>query len=87
MADRYRKVAQFKNVQQFRDQLTNLDLDLPVDDEILTREQSSPLAQPIAIGNLIAGNRWCVHPMEGWDANRDGSLSKAEVRSPFQSSL
>lgn len=80
MADRYRKVAQFKNVQQFRDQLTNLDLDLPVDDEILTREQSSPLAQPIAIGNLIAGNRWCVHPMEGWDANRDGSPSPTTLR-------
>ena len=26
------------------------------------------------------GNRWCIHPMEGWDANRDGSPSEHTLR-------
>src|SRR6185503_3087696 len=25
-------------------------------------------------------NRWCIHPMEGWDAGRDGSPSEHTLR-------
>ena len=32
------------------------------------------------IGPLKVGNRWCIHPMEGWDANRDGSPSELTLR-------
>ena len=40
----------------------------------------SPLAQPISIGDVHVGNRWCIHPMEGWDANQDGSPSELTLR-------
>ena len=30
--------------------------------------------------SLKIGNRWCIHPMEGWDANRDGSPSPFTLR-------
>jgi 2,4-dienoyl-CoA reductase-like NADH-dependent reductase (Old Yellow Enzyme family) len=79
MAD-YPKVAQLKTAMAFRARLAELSLNLPVDDEILTTERGSPLAAPLAIGRYTVGNRWCIHPMEGWDANRDGSPSELTLR-------
>jgi 2,4-dienoyl-CoA reductase-like NADH-dependent reductase (Old Yellow Enzyme family) len=76
----YPKIAQLKTVAAFRARLAELGLELPVDDEILTAAQRSPLAQPISLGPLRVGNRWCIHPMEGWDANRDGSPSELTLR-------
>lgn len=80
MAESYPKIAQLKSVEAFRARLQELGLDLPVDDQIVTAEQGSPLAAPIEIGGVRVGNRWCVHPMEGWDANRDGSPSPHTLR-------
>lgn len=76
----YPKIAQFKSVDQLRERLEQLGLDLPVDDKILTAEAGSPLAEPLAVGQFRVGNRFCIHPMEGWDANRDGSPSPHTLR-------
>src|SRR5262245_59503173 len=76
----YPKIAQLKTVAAFRARLAELGLDLPVDDAILTARQGSPIAQSIKLGPLCVGNRWCIHPMEGWDANRDGSPSELTIR-------
>ena len=76
----YPKVAQLKSTGAFRARLAELKLDLTVDDEILTAEMGSPLAAPLKIGAFTVGNRWCIHPMEGWDANRDGSPSELTLR-------
>lgn len=75
MNEAYPKIAQFKTVEAFRARLRALSIELPVDDQVLTAEQGSPLAEPVMIGGHRVGNRWCIHPMEGWDANRDGSPS------------
>src|SRR5688500_680266 len=80
MTDAYPKIAQFKSVAAFRDRLAELNLDIPVDDEVLSAAEGSPLAEPISIGEHVVGNRWCIHPMEGWDANRDGSPSVHTLR-------
>ncbi|PQO38585.1 NADH:flavin oxidoreductase [Blastopirellula marina] len=80
MSSRYIKVAQLKTVAAFRERLAELDLELPCDDSILTREQGSPLAEPLTAGGFTMGNRWCIHPMEGWDANPDGSPSEYTIR-------
>lgn len=80
MADSYPKIAQLKDVAAFRQRLVQLGLDLPVDDEIVSAADGSPMAEPLAIGPLTAGNRWCIHPMEGWDANRDGSPTELTLR-------
>lgn len=74
------KIAQFKNVEAFRRRLEDLGVDLPCDDEILTADRGSPLALPLEIGAFTVGNRWCIHPMEGWDANLDGSPSQHTLR-------
>ena len=76
----YPKIAQLKDVAALRGRLVELGIDLPVDDRILTAREGSPLAAPITIGNVTVGNRWCIHPMEGWDANRDGSPSPHTLR-------
>ena len=51
-----------------------------MDDEALTATGGSPLAQPIEVEGITVGNRWCIHPMEGWDANRDGSPTEYTIR-------
>jgi NADPH2 dehydrogenase len=80
MTSAYPKVGQFKNVEQLRERLRALSIDLPVDDQILTAEAGSPLAETLVIGGFRVGNRWCIHPMEGWDAHPDGSPSEHTLR-------
>jgi len=76
----YPKVAQLKSPAMLQSRLAELGIELPVDDRILTAAEGSPLAQSLAIGGFHVGNRWCIHPMEGWDANRDGSPSPHTLR-------
>jgi NADPH2 dehydrogenase len=79
-ASSYPKVAQLKTVGALRRRLDELGISLPVDEEVLSAADGSPLAAPKKIGNFEVGNRWCIHPMEGWDANRDGSPSEHTLR-------
>jgi NADPH2 dehydrogenase len=76
----YPKLAQLKTVAAFRDRLCQLQLDLPVDDRPLSAAEGSPLAAPLQLGPHRLGNRWVIHPMEGWDANSDGSPSEQTLR-------
>src|SRR5271170_406740 len=76
----YPKVAQLKNTAALAARLAELGVELPLDERILTAAEGSPLAQPITIGGFKIGNRWCIHPMEGWDANPDGSPSPHTLR-------
>jgi 2,4-dienoyl-CoA reductase-like NADH-dependent reductase (Old Yellow Enzyme family) len=79
-ADRYPKIAQLKSVEAFRLRLSELGLDLPVAESVATSAQGSPLAEPLTVAGRTIGNRWCIHPMEGWDANPDGSPSEFTLR-------
>lgn len=76
----YPKVAQLRTVDRFQSRLAELGLSIPCDENLLAAQAGSPLAQPLQIGDLKIGNRWCIHPMEGWDANRDGSPSDLTIR-------
>ncbi len=76
----YPKIGSYKRAESLRARLAELQLDLPVDDSVLTAGQGSPLAQPLTIGGFRVGNRWCVQPMEGWDGGRDGSPSEHTLR-------
>lgn len=76
----FQKVGQFKSVEEFQRRCADLSLDLPMDDRIITAEAGSPLAAPLDWGTLRVGNRWCIQPMEGWDANHDGSPSPLTER-------
>mgnify|MGYP003296888317 CR=1 FL=1 len=57
----------------------SLGLALPCDEEVAHGAQS-PLAQPITLGGRRIGNRFCIHPMEGWDGTPDGRPTEHTVR-------
>ncbi|HMO83859.1 MAG TPA: NADH:flavin oxidoreductase [Lacipirellulaceae bacterium] len=78
--DRYAKIAQIRSASALRDRLTELGCELPVDDAVRTAAEGSPLAAPLAMGQRRVGNRWCIHPMEGWDAHPDGTPSEFTLR-------
>ena len=78
--DKFPKIAQLKNIAALRGRLAELNLELPADDTILTAVDGSPLSDPLQVGTFTVGNRWCIHPMEGWDAEEDGKPSALTLR-------
>lgn len=64
-----------KTVDAFRARLSELNLDLPCDDAVIPAPDS-PMAQPLDVDGFRVGNRWVIHPMEGWDAEDDGTPSE-----------
>ena len=78
--DAFPKVGQYKTVAAFEARLRELDLKLPCDARILSADEGSPLAQPLDVGDMVIGNRWCVHPMEGWDCTTTGEPSEHTIR-------
>ena len=81
MAERaYQPVGGLRDVQAFVEHVRRLNLQLPCDSQVQTGP-ASPLAQPIRLGNDIAiGNRFAIHPMEGWDGTLDGRPSANTFR-------
>jgi 2,4-dienoyl-CoA reductase-like NADH-dependent reductase (Old Yellow Enzyme family) len=77
---RYRTVSQFRTPAQFREYQKRLGIDLPFDDEIESGA-GAPLAQPYTLKDgFQIGNRFCTHPMEGWDGTADGLPSEYTFR-------
>lgn len=68
----YIRIGSLKDVGDFRDALRQLELCIPVDDRPLSAAEESPLANTLRIESRTIGNRWCIHPMEGWDGTLDG---------------
>jgi 2,4-dienoyl-CoA reductase-like NADH-dependent reductase (Old Yellow Enzyme family) len=76
----YPKVAQLKTPAALRARLSELGISIPCDDAILSADQHSSMAQPLDIGGFTIGNRWCIHPMEGWDGTPTGQPSEHTLR-------
>ena len=66
------QVRTLRTPDALRDRLRHLGLGLAVDPEV---DPGGPLAQPIEVAGRVAANRFCVLPMEGWDAEPDGRPS------------
>jgi len=75
----YPPIGGHKSVAEFKAHVASLGLSIPCDDELIAGS-SSPLAQQINIGSRRIGNRFCIHPMEGWDGTPDGKPSEATLR-------
>jgi 2,4-dienoyl-CoA reductase-like NADH-dependent reductase (Old Yellow Enzyme family) len=76
----YPRIARFRSADALRAHLAALGTALPLDDTILSAEDGSPMAMPLTIGGRTIGNRWCIHPMEGWDATTDGGPTETLLR-------
>ncbi len=70
--------ATFRDAAPLRTALAAVLGDGAVDDELLG--EAGPLGRPLAVDGLTIGNRFAVHPMEGWDGEPDGRPSAATRR-------
>ena len=70
----YPRIAAMRTVEKFRARLEELDLPIEAEDSIAPAPES-PLAQSLEVDGLTLGNRFVIHPMEGWDAESDGKPS------------
>ncbi|MBX9903254.1 MAG: NADH:flavin oxidoreductase [Burkholderiales bacterium] len=70
----YVKVKSLQTPAGFRENLQRMGLPMPCDD-VLESGTGAPLAAPLTIDGLTIGNRFAIHPMEGWDALEDGRPS------------
>jgi 2,4-dienoyl-CoA reductase-like NADH-dependent reductase (Old Yellow Enzyme family) len=79
----YPRVASFRTAAELADHLKRLGWELPFDNAILSAPHS-PLAAPFELpwlkGERRVGNRFAVQPMEGWDAQPDGTPSDLTCR-------
>ena len=64
----------YKSAADLEAENARLGIDLRFSDDL------SPLFRPIAVGGRTAGNRWCVHPMEGCDGEPDGTPGELTFR-------
>lgn len=73
------RLPSLKTVSDFRAHLASLNLDLGLDDDILQGD-ASPLVKPLAWHGRTIGNRWAIHPMEGWDGTTSGGVTEPMIR-------
>jgi NADPH2 dehydrogenase len=74
------RMARFRDVASLRTHLADIAAPIPLDDLPLSAVEGSPLAAPIPLGDRLVGNRFAIHPMEGWDATLDGRPSDTLLR-------
>ena len=72
MAENYRKVTEFKTVEDFRNYLKSENIEIGLVDNI-PADGTAALAQKMTYNNRTIGNRWAILPMEGWDCSDDGA--------------
>jgi 2,4-dienoyl-CoA reductase-like NADH-dependent reductase (Old Yellow Enzyme family) len=73
------RIPSLKTVADFRAHLKSLSLDLRLDDTIIQGD-ASPLLQKAAWRGRTIGNRWAIHPMEGWDGTTSGGVTEPMIR-------
>jgi 2,4-dienoyl-CoA reductase-like NADH-dependent reductase (Old Yellow Enzyme family) len=76
----YPHINRFQTPAELAQYLRGLGVSVPLDEQVRSSAEGSPLAEPVAVGDFTVGNRWCIHPMEGWDATDDGSPTEYTVR-------
>jgi 2,4-dienoyl-CoA reductase-like NADH-dependent reductase (Old Yellow Enzyme family) len=72
-------IGSVRDAETFQRHLQDSGITIPCDTQ-LTMGNNSPLAQAIEIGGIKIGNRFAIHPMEGWDGTPEGRPSELTVR-------
>jgi 2,4-dienoyl-CoA reductase-like NADH-dependent reductase (Old Yellow Enzyme family) len=76
---RFLNLGGFRSAADFREALARLGVSIPFDEEVAGGDDS-PLARPVRVGDVTIGNRFAVHPMEGWDGTADGRPTELTSR-------
>ena len=61
------KKFSYKSLEELKKDMELLNLNFPIDDDI------SVLREEVKEGDKVIPNRFVIHPMEGADANSDGT--------------
>ena len=72
-------VGKLRDVETFRARLQELQISIPCDRELIAGN-ASPLAQSLQVDGIELGNRFSIHPMEGWDGTSDGRPTEHTLR-------
>lgn len=64
-------IGSLRDADAFARHLLDAGIQLPFDRQ-LQSGAASPLGQPLTCGRITLGNRFAIHPMEGWDGTADG---------------
>jgi NADPH2 dehydrogenase len=75
----FQAIGGMRTVSSFKEHLASLRLNIPCDEQ-LEVGPNAPLARPLEFDGLPIGNRFCIHPMEGWDGTCDGKPTEATIR-------
>lgn len=76
---KYPRIAQFKTAEALRAHLAELGIELPLE-EMIETGPDAPLARTCRVDDFTIGNRFCIHPMEGWDGTLDGKPTALTTR-------
>src|ERR1700742_8476 len=72
-------IGSVRDVAAFKRHLSEQQIAIPCDDELIAGSDS-PLAQPLCVNGRTIGNRFTIHPMEGWDGTLDGRPTDLTLR-------
>lgn len=75
----YLHLGSVHGVEAFQRHLREHEIGIPCDSG-LTADNDSPLAQPLRLNGVKIGNRFAIHPMEGWDGTTDGRPTELTLR-------
>jgi NADPH2 dehydrogenase len=75
----YIGIGSLRDLDAFKEHARSLGISFPWDDQVASGADA-PLAQPLHVNGRKIGNRWTIHPMEGWDGTRDGRPTENTVR-------
>ncbi|MCX6865702.1 MAG: NADH:flavin oxidoreductase [Verrucomicrobia bacterium] len=64
-------IGSLRDADAFARHLLDAGIQLPFDRQ-LQSGAASPLGRPLTCGRITLGNRFAIHPMEGWDGTADG---------------
>src|SRR5215472_7725204 len=74
------RLGAVKQVEEFRQHLRLLGLEIPCDPDIQRGADHSPLLAALNRGGCKVANRIAINPMEGWDGTADGQPSEHTLR-------
>lgn len=75
----YTRIPSLKTVQAFGEHVRSLGIDLRFEPQIFQGDASA-LRRSFVWNGRTVGNRWAVHPMEGWDATTTGGVTEPMLR-------
>jgi NADPH2 dehydrogenase len=82
MTQKLTRVPTLKTPADFKAHLRSLNVELPCDDALITGADS-PLVKAVenvTVNGKRIGNRFAIHPMEGWDGTTTGGVTDDMIR-------